>query len=365
MVVICEECGKKYRFDYTLMKSDKAKFTCKSCNHLISIIKPEEKKTEKTESFSEEPREEITITEQSVKTAISSKKKGFSLLLKMLSLFLSIPIIFLLSASILYYMQLQKLSNSLIGDSKNVVTSLSEDIIADVARSVGKQCKLYWDGHPKMLKEEFNSNVGFKSVSFVKVGKTGYTALYERPSVAEGMWLLWVHPNSKLIGTDMRTLEKKFPEFFKIQAGVLDGKESKGYYPWEDADGRIREKFMVCTPIEGTNYVIAATTYIDEFTDPVKEMEQRASEITHRIRIWVYAILGTALFMIALIVSIYSHKLSQRIRSLTDHAERISVGELDAVIEIKANDEIGDLAEAITRMQDSIRFSIERLRRRR
>jgi HAMP domain-containing protein len=46
-------------------------------------------------------------------------------------------------------------------------------------------------------------------------------------------------------------------------------------------------------------------------------------------------------------------------------AERISVGEMDAEIKIKSRDEIGDLAEAISRMQESIRLSIERLRRRR
>lgn len=362
MVVICEECGKKYKFDYRLMKSDKAKFTCKSCNHLISIVKPNE---QASHTDIEEQREEIKVTEETVKAAILSKKKGFTLLPKMLSLFLLIPSIFLLLVGILYFKQLQNLSNLLIRDSKNVVTSLSEDIIAESARSVGKQCKLYWDGHPKMLKEEFNANVGFKSISLVKVGKTGYTALFERPSSIEGMWPTWVHPNSKLIGSDLKSLEKKLPDFWKILSGVIDGKESKGYYYWEDQDKKNRQKFMVCTPIEGTNYVIAATTYIDEFTDAVKDMEQRAGEITNRIKKIVYTILLIALFLIALIVFMYSHKLSQRIRSLTDHAERISVGELDAVIEIKANDEIGDLAEAITRMQDSIRFSIERLRRRR
>jgi len=50
---------------------------------------------------------------------------------------------------------------------------------------------------------------------------------------------------------------------------------------------------------------------------------------------------------------------------LTDAANRISVGELGVEIENKSKDEIGELAEAITRMQDSIRLSIERLRRRR
>lgn len=363
MVVICEECGKKYKFDYNLMKSDRAKFTCKSCNHLISINKPEE---DQKILEVEEPREEINISEESVKAAISSRTKGFSLLPKMLSLFLIIPSLFLLLAGALYYRQLQDLSTLLIGDSKNVTTNLSEEIIANIARSVGKQCKLFWESHPKMTKEDFNVDVAFKSISFAKVGTTGYTALVERPNVIDGKWVIWVHPNAKLVGNDITPLLKaKNPRFWKVQTGVIDGSESKGYYPWEDRDGVTREKFMVCTPIEGTNFFIAATTYIDEFTEPVKAMEQRANKITDKIKTTVYIILGITLLIIALIVSIYSHKLSQRIKYLTDHAERISVGELDAVIEIKAKDEIGDLAEAITRMQDSIRFSIERLRRRR
>jgi HAMP domain-containing protein len=47
----------------------------------------------------------------------------------------------------------------------------------------------------------------------------------------------------------------------------------------------------------------------------------------------------------------------------TDVADRISVGELDTDVDVRATDEIGDLAEAITRMQDSIRLAIERLHR--
>jgi methyl-accepting chemotaxis protein len=53
------------------------------------------------------------------------------------------------------------------------------------------------------------------------------------------------------------------------------------------------------------------------------------------------------------------------IRSLTEAADRISVGELDVELGVSSNDEIGMLAEAIGRMQDSIRLSIERLRKRR
>jgi len=69
--------------------------------------------------------------------------------------------------------------------------------------------------------------------------------------------------------------------------------------------------------------------------------------------------------LIGFIVYFYGHRLAGRIKSLTEVSNRISVGELDAEIGVAGEDEIGDLGEAISRMQDSIRLSIERLRRRR
>jgi HAMP domain-containing protein len=71
------------------------------------------------------------------------------------------------------------------------------------------------------------------------------------------------------------------------------------------------------------------------------------------------------LLFVGIIVSFYGYRLAGRIKSLTEVADRISVGELDAEIKTKSDDEIGDLAEAISRMQESVRLSIERLRKRR
>ena len=76
-------------------------------------------------------------------------------------------------------------------------------------------------------------------------------------------------------------------------------------------------------------------------------------------------LLGGTLVVVVLIAVLASRAIVNPIRRLTDAANRISVGELGVEIENKSKDEIGDLADAITRMQDSIRLSIERLRRRR
>jgi HAMP domain-containing protein len=122
---------------------------------------------------------------------------------------------------------------------------------------------------------------------------------------------------------------------------------------------------MVCTPIAGTRFVIAATTYMDEFTGPVRRMESTAKTLSDRAKMISWAILGATLLLVGIIVFAYSHRITGKIKSLTEVADRISVGELGMEVETKSKDEIGELAEAIARMQDSIRLSIERLRRRR
>ena len=100
------------------------------------------------------------------------------------------------------------------------------------------------------------------------------------------------------------------------------------------------------------------------FATRAKALEDRARELAFNTRTVNLTILAVTLVLIGLIVSVYGHLLTRHVRHLTDVADRISVGELDARIEIHRRDELGQLAAAIERMQDSLRLSIERLRRR-
>lgn len=68
-------------------------------------------------------------------------------------------------------------------------------------------------------------------------------------------------------------------------------------------------------------------------------------------------VLGATYFM--------ARALSRPIVQLTEVADRISLGELDAEINIQRKDEIGELADAVGRMQASLQAAIERLRARR
>jgi predicted Zn finger-like uncharacterized protein len=386
MIIICEECGKKYQIDPSRIKASGAKAKCTACGNMMTIPRPEAKPAEPPpalrptrelpakgeepppprEEPPSKPREEI---KPEVKEAVpKARKKGMGLRFKIFILFFLVPIILFVSAGYLYLLQLDNLSALITEESSKAVTQLGEQIIAEKARSSAEQVRLFLLSQPNLNKEEYNNDSGFRQIAVQKVGLTGYTALYAVPDQG-GVWRTWAHDNPKIVSIDMSTLKERlgrnFDGFWRVFSSAKDGKESEGYYTWQEKDGSFREKYMVCSPVKGTPYNIAATTYLDEFTKPVKEMEAKALDITTNTRTIVLAIVGGTLLLIGLIVVFYGTRLTGRIKKLTSVAEQISVGEMDAEVPVTSRDEIGDLAEAIGRMQESIRLSIERLRRRR
>jgi len=378
MIIICEECGKKYRIDPSKIKGKAASFKCRVCTHHIVVSKPEPSPAQ-PEVGSRPTLESITTNIDDSSTATMAdigraqaksrrRTNGLGLRSKMLLLFMVVPILLMAGASMLYLWQLETMSNLLTRESSKFVNQMAEEKVAYISTGVAAQCKLYLASHPDLIREDFIEDIGFKSLAVQKVGMTGYTALYELPG-SDGVWRTWAHVNKKIIGIDMSKLKKplgrNFPGFWKVYIGVKGGKKSQGYYTWQDKDGKFRDKFMVCTPIAGTRFIIAATTYMDEFTGPMKQMQARAKELSDRAKLITWVVLGLTLLLIGLIVSIYGHRLTGKIKSLTDVADRISIGELGMEVKTTSKDEIGELAEAIARMQDSIRLSIERLRRRR
>ncbi len=404
MIVICEECGKKYSIDASKVGDKGARFRCKACKNTILIQKPEAPQEAAApslptpsvpplepeshhapepdlfEQMAEEPsrseklaKKKKRIAKKAKKTPPSKTKKegGIGIRLKMLLLFLIIPITIIAAASFLYLTKLSGLASSLIGRSMGLVTEMSESIIAESARSAAAQCGIYLDYNPSLTPEYFDSDFAFRRLAQKKLGITGYTFLFSlgddsSPSV------IWVHPSPKVIGEPLYDVMKKdlgadFSKFKGIVSSVETGQkfESGGYFSQKDREGKLREKYIFVAPIEGTDLAVAATTYIDEFTLPVSSLEHDAQVTTEKTRNFIISILAGALIVIGLIVTLYSTSLSGKIKKLTDIANRISVGELDEEIKIKSGDEIGALAEAISRMQDSIRLSIERLRKKR
>jgi HAMP domain-containing protein len=259
---------------------------------------------------------------------------------------------------------LRELSNTSMKESKFSLDKLGEKIIKEKAIDVAAQIEIFIKTHPKLKKEDLNKDPWLKSIAVQKVGETGYTAVHDNRGIN------YFHINPQIVGTDLHDLSIKLPAFWKILEASLKGPAS-GYYDWKDADGKIRPKFMYLTPVVDTDLIVAATTYIDEFSRPAKAIEGKMKQIEKsylegyedKIKIFYLVILCVVIVLLVRIY-FYARSVIRPIRYLSDIADRISMGELDTPIQIKEKGEVGVLAESIERMQTSVKAAIERLQKR-
>ena len=295
---------------------------------------------------------------------------GFGIRTKMLLLFTVLPSIILIGLSFFFVTQLQSMSTRLIDDGKSIVTDLAEESIHTKAVSVATESSRYLVDHPDLVKEAFNDDPVFSQIASQSIGTTGYSVLLDAPDgLTDPSDIVWyVHPNTQLVGLKLgsvaEALGDNWPGLKETLTPILTETSTEGYYAWQDPDGQIRDKYMALERVPGTSYIIAATTYIDEFTQPVTELQAESAETTRRTRLYVGSAISAAILFTIIVVSFYGNRLSRRIQSLSDVAERISLGKLDAAVDgVNKKDEIGTLARATERLRISVQMAFSELQK--
>ena len=135
---------------------------------------------------------------------------------------------------------IQSATHDLNEDAELHLKHLGQSIIQSKARDVAKQIDIFLKGHPHASIRDLQKTPGFQDVAMQKVGKTGYTCLYEAKT-----GIMRIHPNPRLIDRDMSFLAHKLPTWWAIFEPTLGGKEVSGYYDWlepnvkGDADKKI------------------------------------------------------------------------------------------------------------------------------
>ena len=170
---------------------------------------------------------------------------------------------------------LTELSKVSLEESKNSLDKLGEQIIKEKALDVATQIEIFLKLHPRMKKEDLAKDPWLKEIAVQKVGETGYTAVHDDRGIN------YFHSNPQLVGTDLHDLADKLPAFWKILEASLKGSAS-GTYDWKDTDGKIRPKYMYLTPVKGTDFIVASTTYIEEFSKPSRAIEVKMKQVEAR-----------------------------------------------------------------------------------
>ena len=259
------------------------------------------------------------------------------------------------------------IGESAAADSAQALENLGAEMIRQKAVDVALQCGIYLRRHPGAHIEKFQADKVFQSIAVQSVGATGYTIVFDRQGVMR------FHPNRELVNYDMHNWKDMLPGFWALFEQTFDGSSGGGYYNWQDSDRVIRRKFMYIAPIQGTQYMVAATTYIDEFSRPAEETKNRIATATDSIRGEIkkvvegirtsFVMIMTAMFLIVGAISFFlSRMITDPILALMRGAKAIGRVEMEHTVEVKTGDELEVLADSFNTMARNLKLHMEDLR---
>lgn len=260
---------------------------------------------------------------------------------------------------------LKELGSASVRESAASLNRLGEQIIQGKAESVAKQIEIYLESHPGLSGASLTNDPRLREIAVQRVGETGYTAVHNKKGVN------YFHVNPQIVGTDLHGLAAKLPDFVKVLDAGLH-RAAGGYYDWKDVDGKVRPKYMFSVPVEETNLVVAATTYIDEFGKPagaildkVGQMQDSYSARYRNRFLFFLAIVLVVLGALLGIIYAFSSSVVRPIRHLSEVADQISMGDLEAAVNVEGEGEIARLGQSVERMRISVKTAMERLENRR
>lgn len=147
---------------------------------------------------------------------------------------------------------------------------------------------------------------------------------------------------------------------------ITAARKGAGYvtYMWDKpSKGQEVPKLSFAVDLKEMGWMIGTGFYIDDIDDAVAK--ERA-EIDGKIKQTIFLSLGVGFVIMVFIIAInlwFSNRaLVKPIRELAESARQMSLGKMDTVITVDSNDEIGELADAIGRMQKSLKVIFKKLK---
>jgi methyl-accepting chemotaxis protein len=451
MIVICEECGKKYKVDLDKIQGAKANFKCSNCDHIIVVKKPSAHTTPPSRAQTSPSEVQFTPpksdgggqqarmiqSDVQVKAAKAAPRRraygasggrlGFGLVVKSVCVMLVVGIVPLI---IFGWITLMQSERRMRDDTKALVAEVTRGLSAHVDEWIDKNVRVLIAASEL---EDIQSMDGDRQTAVLKAIQQAYPWMYlvfttnvnganiarndgkalldysDRQyikDVMSGKELTWqvligktskksalvlavpIKRNGVIVGIlanamQLNDISKRIATWKRGDTGfaflvdergrvvahqladyVKDQKQlgrhpliqsynsgRSGFHQFEDAQGEVQ-----IGHVRGTRYGWALA---------IQQNEAEAYSALYATQRFAYILLGCTILVVILVAWLAGRALVQPIKRLTEAADRISVGDLDVEIDIDSRDEIADLAEAIARMQDSIRLSLARLRRRR
>lgn len=279
--------------------------------------------------------------------------------------FFLVSILPLMVIGVMGLREIRSVGSMAVSEGAQAVRQLGEEMIAQKAEDVARQMDTYIVSHPGISMEELQASEDFQNIAVQKVGQTGYVGSWETANT-----VVRFHPNPSLVNTPLSALSAKLPYFWALVEQSMGGKSVSGYYDWQEKDNSTREKYMAVVPLQvpirGIILQVAATTYIDEFFQPIRNTEAKISALLKdSVRYFLLSLGAVSVF--AFIVALWAaNGIVKPILRIRETALQVAAGDLSQTDEtfqgLKKQGEIGQLLTAFSEMTKSLRNLIGEVR---
>ncbi|MCK5517492.1 MAG: zinc-ribbon domain-containing protein [Desulfobulbaceae bacterium] len=340
MLVICEDCSKKYNIDENRIKGTKAKFSCRECGHIIVVDKPEPEALPPQQEPLPEP--EVNVPEQEAAEKVQEKKSptasvvaaakgkgipiGVYLLLTLIGGFVAISGAF----SYLYLTNIPDVIHQQIELRTQAITASFSGVITK----------------PLLLRNYLQVNKEAQRTS--KLPGVAYAAVFNKKGIVIAGFF-----------SDLERFDKQFSAQVK----------EKGF----PADVIAQNKLTTGAVQASTRIMVGGQSIVDQVMhDPetnsqvhvgiyVADVDKAINNVLFSPL--TYALVGGALLMGLIAFIILNKTITRPMQDLTNVANRISLGEMGLSVSPDGPREMRELAIALERMRYSIKMAMDRLKK--
>ncbi len=427
--ISCKSCGKAYKIDETKLKTDTVRIKCKACAEIMVINRPRQKPVPyEPVELPPSPVADIEHKGQTGKPPAMDQKVRFGLFPKIIVVMLMISLgplgIFFYSTIKETNLRIQADTEALMKQTalglsnevdqwldKNIrVLKTAAKLPAVISMDAGRQEQIL-----KALQEEYpwiylSFTLGSDGMNIARNdGKAllDYSDRQYYKDIINGKELTWqtligktsqkpalviavpIRSGNTILGVMAAAMTTD-----SISQSVATWKKgATGFAFLVDEKGKVvahQIKEYVVKEQNLSNHALVsafkknpspnAMTFIDrnghESIGYIKgnqygwalAIQQEKDEVfasLRQVQMFVYILLAGTVVFVTLIAWLSARTIVSPISKLTIAADKMSLGDLNVDLSVKSKDEIGQLAQAIGRMQTSLRLAMNRLRKRR
>ncbi len=345
MLVICEDCAKKYNIDEMKIKGDSARFSCQECGHIIVVKKPSENiSAAEKNPVVEEPKaqsdsagrdgrdtnQSSSTTRPSTAATTSAGGKGWPI-----SVYLLLTLVtgFLVISGTFTYLYLKYIPEIINQQIELRTIAISKSFAGVIEK-------------PLLLRNYLQVNKEAQRTSALP--GIAYAAVTNKRGIVIAGFFSDLNKFDRQFVMEVK--KKGFPQSV-LKANALPAGMQEKSKQISVGGQRVFDHVIALPNKEGEVHV---AVYVSEIDDAIRNV--LLSPLT-------LSLVGGVLFIGFIIFLLLTRSITKPTRQLTDMANRISLGEMDLTITPRGPREMRELAVAFERMRYSVKAAMDRLKK--